>query len=68
MMRFQRISISLALPHQTSVDDAIRGFFRSNPSPTDGQVHALAESLNMTPEQLEERIYQMFSQLLQAAS
>ena len=65
--RFQQISISLAAPDQLSIDKAIKDFFLANQSPTDKQVHELAESINLTPEQLEERIYQMFSKLLQAS-
>lgn len=67
MQRFQQISINLAAPNLASIDRAIMDFFRANSSPSDEQVHALAKSLNLTPEQLEERIYQMFSQLLQAS-
>lgn len=63
MQRFQQISISMAVPSQ-NVDTLIKNFFIANPSPTDEQVHALAESLGITPERLEERIYRMFSALL----
>lgn len=64
MQRFQQISISLATP-SPNIDELIKEFFIANPSPTDEQVHALAESLAITPERLEERIYQLFSALLQ---
>lgn len=63
MQRFQQISISMA-DVSLNIDNLIKDFFITNYSPSDKQVHALAESLGITPERLEERIYQMFSALL----
>ena len=42
----------------------IKSFFRSNPSPSDKQVHDLADELGIDPDKLEEHIYMILSSLL----
>jgi len=42
------------------LDEAIMEFFKDNPDPTDEEIHELAESTDMDPSILEERIYGLF--------
>lgn len=45
--------------------DLLASFFKLNPSPTDDQVHALAEALGMEEDDLEAIIYQILSVMLE---
>ena len=44
---------------------AVRGFFKAHPSPSDDQVHELAESLKVSPHSLEEYIYTLVGKTAQ---
>lgn len=44
-----------------SIEQKIFDFFVNNPNPDDSKVHAFAESNNIEPSQLEEKIYQLIS-------
>lgn len=47
-----------------SVEDIINSFLELNPEPTEEQVHTLAASLGMTPEDFEAVLYAMFGELV----
>lgn len=47
------------------VREAIVKFFEQNPNPNDDQVHDLAESLNISPHDLETDIYSLVTDLIQ---
>lgn len=47
-----------------TLDDAIVKFLIDNPAPLDSEIHALAKSLELTKELVEERIYTMLSAFL----
>lgn len=49
---------------QAVANERIREFLNDNPSPSDEQVHDLAEELDMEPDKLEEQIYDMLSQFV----
>lgn len=43
----------------------VKSFFKSHPSPSDDQVHELAESMKVSPHSLEEEIYKMVGKTAQ---
>lgn len=45
-------------------DKALLEYFTANPQPTDDQIHQLAADNKLTPDQLEDRIYQLFGKAL----
>jgi hypothetical protein len=47
------------------LDSQIIEWFRTNPNPSDPDVHELAGQLGIDPEHLEKHIYRLFTQLLQ---
>ena len=49
---------------EDSVDAQLKHFFKSKMSPSDDEVHALADKLGMEHDDLEERIYKMLHTLL----
>ena len=46
---------------EDDLDSKIMGFFKNNPNPEDAQIHQLAESLGMRPDELETKIYSILS-------
>jgi hypothetical protein len=47
-----------------SQKDIIKKFFIDNPNPKDKQVHALAEKLNIDPDDIEEKIYSVLTDVM----
>lgn len=47
-----------------SVEDIVNSFLELNPEPTEEQVHSLAVTLGMTPEDFEAILYEMFGDLV----
>ena len=50
---------------KADVREKLMQFFRDNPNPKDSQVHELAESLGISPHDLETHIYAILTDLLQ---
>ena len=47
-----------------TIHQKIMDFFKSNPNPPDDKVHELAESLGIDPDEFEEHIYMILTDLL----
>jgi hypothetical protein len=59
-----KISMLIRTGGDNDLRTKIREFFRSNPYPSDTQVHQLAEKLEISPHDLETEIYSLLSDLL----
>lgn len=47
-----------------NIRDKIILYFQENKNPNDDQIHKFAESLNLPPDELENQIYKLLSQLI----
>lgn len=56
--------LELAGIKKDSIDNQIVSFFKKNPTPSDDAVHGLADKIGIEHDKLEERIYNMLSNLL----
>jgi len=56
-------NLSEARKDANMIDVVIR-FFQENPNPSDDQVHKFAEEQGMEPDDLEEKIYELLSSLI----
>jgi hypothetical protein len=51
-----------------TLDDVIKCFLRANPNPTDEQVHAFADLLDMSYEEFEAQIFKKFGEVIRQAT
>lgn len=51
-----------------TVDDVIKCFLRANPNPTDEQVHAFADLMDMSYEEFEAQIFKKFGEVIRQAT
>ncbi len=51
-----------------TIDDVIKCFLRANPNPTDEQVHAFADLLDMSYEEFEAQIFKKFGEVIRQAT
>jgi hypothetical protein len=58
------LALMVAKPN---VEDKVLQFFKDNPNPNDDQVHELAESLGISPHDLETVIYGLLSRYMKKA-
>lgn len=56
-------NINESMKDANMIDVVIR-FFQENPNPSDDQVHKFAEEQGMKPDNLEEKIYELLSSLI----
>lgn len=51
-----------------TIDDVIKCFLRANPNPTDEQVHAFADLMDMSYEEFEAEIFKKFGEVIRQAT
>lgn len=51
-----------------TIDDVIKCFLRANPNPTDEQVHAFADLMDMSYEEFEAQIFKKFGEVIRQAT
>jgi hypothetical protein len=51
---------------EKSIHDKIKEFFKENPTPSDKQVHELADELGIDEHEFEEHIYMILGSLLKS--
>ena len=57
-----------SVPGKLVTESQLRAFFKDNPSPTDEQVHELAEANRVKPDDLEQQIYSMVGRKMKTAA